>query len=175
MLSLSALANWESAVLASIRGAHGTIADRDAQITRSGMYAEYPAIFSTYLELVRLANDPATVLEALKRLVFLVWYSFKEASVDSGISELPESNVRAVLQELDTAIHAGRVDDELRWMLTWYYDEFGVVFDQLGPVRLLQPWIADLTTADVLAQGGATERFAQRGQMGDYWAAILAT
>ena len=44
VLSLEALANWESAVLASIRGATGTIEERDAQITRSGMYAEYPAI-----------------------------------------------------------------------------------------------------------------------------------
>jgi hypothetical protein len=174
MLSLSALANWESAVLASIHGAQGTVEERDAQITRSGMYAEYPAIFSTYLEHLRMADDAAAVLEALKRLVFLIWYSFKEASVDSGIAELPESGVRAVLQELDAAIMGGRVDAELQWMLTWYYDEFGVVFDQLGPVRSLQPFIADLTTADVLAQRSNTARFAGRGQMGGYWAAVLA-
>ena len=51
MLSLAALANWEMSVLASIAGATGTLEERDAQITRSGMYAEYPAIFAGYFEL----------------------------------------------------------------------------------------------------------------------------
>jgi len=52
MLSLTALAGWEMAVLGSIRGASGGIEERDAQITRSGIYAEYPAIFTGYLDLV---------------------------------------------------------------------------------------------------------------------------
>ncbi|MEO6877661.1 MAG: hypothetical protein ABI205_04210, partial [Gemmatimonadaceae bacterium] len=114
VLSLAALANWEMAVLASIRGASGTAQERDAQITRSGMYAEYPAIFSAYLELVHLSGDEAISLEALKRAVFLAWYSFKVPSIESGIAELPESSVRDVMQSLGSTIAGRRTDDELR-------------------------------------------------------------
>ena len=64
MPSLDAISGWESAVLASVRGATGTIEDRDRQITRAGLYAEYPAIVRSYLELV---PDERDGVEALKR------------------------------------------------------------------------------------------------------------
>jgi hypothetical protein len=175
MLSLAALASWEAAVLASIAGASGSAAERDAQITRSGMYAEYPAIFSGYLELVRLADDPHIVLEALKRAVFIAWYAFTEPSIQSGIAELPESSVREVMAALDSAISAGRTDDELQRMLVWYYDHFGYVFEHFGPVRALEPFIADLTVADVRTRAAASVPRtppAGRGQLGVYWASV---
>ncbi|MDB4898588.1 MAG: hypothetical protein JWN53_396, partial [Gemmatimonadetes bacterium] len=70
MLSLSSLAGWEEAVLASIRGTSGNAEERDRQIERSGMYGEYPAIVRAYIELF---DDEASRLEATKRAVFLVW------------------------------------------------------------------------------------------------------
>src|SRR3954470_15442868 len=100
-LTLEAIAGWEAAVLASIRGASGTPDERDAQITRSGIYGEYPAIVGAYIELLELADNEATRLEALKRAVFLVWHSFVVPSVESGISELAETAVRSVMRDLD--------------------------------------------------------------------------
>ena len=47
MLSLASLAGWEDAVLASLRGATGTLEERDRQIERSGLFGEYPAILGT--------------------------------------------------------------------------------------------------------------------------------
>lgn len=173
MLSLAAVANWETAVLASITGATGTPDERDAQITRSGMYAEYPAILSAYLELLHLADDRAIVLEALKRLVFLCWYAFSEPSTESGISELPESSVREVMWELDTAIVAGRTDDELRWMLARYDAVFGYVFEHFGPVRRLATFIAGVSPADTPQRGVCPRQFAGRGQLGVYWQRLL--
>jgi hypothetical protein len=171
VLSLEALGNWEMAVLASIKGASGTADERDAQITRSGMYAEYPAIFGAYLELVRLCADEAIALEALKRAVFLAWWSFSVPSVDSGIAELPESNVRETMQLLESAIVSGRTDDELRSMLAWYHSRFGYVFDHFGPVRELEAFVRavrDGLVAD--ARPAATARSsADRGQLGIYW------
>ena len=102
MLSLTALAGWEMAVLGSISGATGTIDDRDAQITRSGMYAEYPAIFAGYLELALDADDPDAALEALKRALFIAWYGFQVPSTVSGIAELPESAIRQLMTALAT-------------------------------------------------------------------------
>ena len=50
MPSLEALAGWEDAILASLRGTTGTLEERDSQVRRSGLYAEYPAVLSGYLD-----------------------------------------------------------------------------------------------------------------------------
>jgi hypothetical protein len=171
VLSLDALAHWESAVRASISGATGSIDERDAQITRSGMYAEYPAIVASYLELVALPGHPPTELEALKRAVFLAWYSLVELPVRSGIAELSESSIRRVMQDLDAAIHAGRTDDELRAMIAWYHDRLPDPFELFGPVRSLDAFVGDLTADDALERV-ARSPLDGRGQLGDYWRAV---
>jgi hypothetical protein len=169
MLSLTALANWEMAVLASIGGATGTVEQRDVQITRSGMYAEYPAIFAAYLDLV-LAGDDVEALEALKRAVFIAWYGFHAPPTSSGIAELPESTIRRLLEALDDAIARGRSDDELRVMLAWYDREFGYVFEHFGPVRALPRFIAGVEPRQIDALRSSVERCSGRGQLGRYWA-----
>ena len=172
MLSLTALAGWESAVLASVRGATGSIEERDAQITRSGLYAEYPAILAGYLDLVLDVDDAAIALEALKRAVFIAWYGFNAPSTVSGIAELPESAIRRLMDALGDAIIAARIDDELRAMLAWYVSRFGHVFEHFGPVRGLDALVggvSDSAIATLIANRGA---WAGRGQMGEYWAAL---
>ncbi len=156
-------------VLASIRGASGTIDERDAQITRSGMYAEYPAIIRGYLE--REGGDEAEALEALKRLVFLVWYAFTVPSTESGISELAESLARDVFNWLERWIPE-RGDEELRMMLAWYRDTNGIPFDFFGPVRGLDQWISDVSSDDA-SRGLARSTFKGRGQLGVYWSSVL--
>lgn len=172
MLSLNALAGWEMAVLGSIRGATGGIEERDAQITRSGIYAEYPAIFGGYLELVLDADDAAIVAEALKRGIFIAWYGFQALPVTSGIAELPESAIRRLMVALDERIAAGEADEEVRAMLAWYARKFGYVFDHFGPVRGLEEMIADVTPARVAALAAEGARWTGRGQMGEYWSAL---
>ena len=172
MLSLAALANWEVAVLASIRGATGTVEERDAQITRSGMYAEYPAIFAAYLELALDADDPSMAAEALKRAVFIAWYGFAAPPTVSGIVELPESAIRRLLAVLDDAIAGGRADDELRLMLAWYDARFGYVFEHFGPMRSLAAFIGGTAREEIEALRLDRARFEGRGQLGRYWAAL---
>ena len=171
MLSLTAIGNWELAVLASIAGATGTVEERDAQITRSGLYAEYPAILAAYLELV-LDGEDAESLEALTRAVFIAWYGFQASPTVSGIAELPESAIRRLLEALDDAIAAGRVDDELRSMLAWYDQQFGYVFEHFGPVRALAGFIASADPQQGAALRGAAAQGDGRGQLGRYWASL---
>lgn len=171
-LSLDALANWEAAVLARISGARGTPDERDAQITRSGLYAEYPAIIRAYVEAAR--PDPEAALEVTKRTLFLVWHSFKALPVDSGISEVAESTVRQVFAELERTIASGSADDELRWMLAWYRDSFPEPFDTFGPVRSLDEFIRDVSTADAF-ENLRLSNFSGRGQLGLYWSSLLAS
>lgn len=172
VLSLAALANWEAAVLASIRGATGSVAEKDAQITRSGMYAEYPTIFRAYIDLMHDADNPATRLEALKRAVFLAWYSFNALPVVSGIAELPESSVRDVMRELDAAIASQRADDELRRMLRVYRETFGYPFEHFGPVRLLDQFLDEEPSTGEAPSSAGAAAFEGRGQLGEFWRAM---
>lgn len=171
-LSLEALANWEAAVLARISGATGTPDARDSQITRSGLYAEYPAIIRAYFEVE--GPQPETDLEVTKRTVFLIWHSFKALPVDSGIAEVAESTVRKVFADLDYSIANDEADDELRWMLAWYRDTFPEPFDTFGPVRSLDSFIRDISTADAL-DGLRASNFTGRGQLGLYWSSLLGS
>src|SRR5215207_6923830 len=118
MLGLSTLAGWEDTVLASVSGASGTPDERDAQIERSGLYGEYPAIVNAYIEHF---SDPDTALEALKRAYFLVWRSAMATPAESGIASLPDGTIRNVIDELDAWGRRDVSDPELRWMLGHYH------------------------------------------------------
>jgi hypothetical protein len=165
-------------VLASIAGAKGTVDERDAQITRSGMYAEYPAIFGEYLMLARSqpaeTADQTTALEALKRGVFLAWRAGNAIPVETGLAELPETEMREMMSVLDAAIKSGRVDEELELMLAWYRHAFGDVFEHFGPVRSLDGFIRDMSSVDIRARAAVVMRTHDRGQMGHYWRGVLA-
>jgi hypothetical protein len=169
MPSLDALAGWESAVLASLRGATGTIEERDRQITRAGLYAEYPAIVRSYTD--HFADEQAA-LEALKRAVFIVWVSTVEPSPNTGIAEIPEPLAREVMQAVDQKTRTGGVDDEFTLMLAWYRSILPAAFELYGD---------DVSTA--VATSGVRHddwrhrflpaQFSNRGQLGTYWKSLL--
>ena len=169
MLSLTSLAGWEEAVLASLRGASGTLEERDRQIERSGLFGEYPAILSAYVELF---DDPKSAGEALKRAVFLVWRAAMAPSATTGIASLPDATARAVIEALDARVRRGEVDDELTWMLAWYVAGGRFVFELYGATaRLLA--LADSTPPDAWRSSSITDdTMRQRGQMGYYWTAL---
>lgn len=168
MLSLSSIAGWESAVVASILGAKGTIEERDQQIERSGMYGEYPAILRAYQELLA---DPESALEALKRAVFIVWYGASEPPVYTGIAALPEGTSREIIEAVDVRVRRG-ADDELSWMLAWYDAQSPSLFELFGGAPSVSHHLA---TCDFDAWTHAKilpAQMAMRGQMGQYWTSL---
>jgi hypothetical protein len=171
VLSLSSLAGWEDAVLASIRGASGTPEERDRQIERSGLYGEYPAIVRAYMELYA---DPALAPEAVKRAVFLVWRGAMAPPSTTGIAALPDGTARAVIEDLDARVRRGETDAELAWMLAWYATDGRFVFELYGGTpRLLA--FADSIAPDAWRMAGITPAaMAQRGQLGRYWTELAA-
>jgi hypothetical protein len=170
MPSLDALAGWESAVLASLRGAKGTIEERDRQVTRAGLYAEYPAIVRSYLEL--LADDRSSA-EALKRAVFIVWFSTVEPSPNSGISEIPEGLAREVMQQLDARARTSGLDDEFVSMLAWYRSILPAAFDLYGADEPTSAATSGVSHDD-WRDRFAPAQFNNRGQLGTYWQSLLA-
>lgn len=170
MLSLSSLAGWEDAVLASVGGASGTPDERDAQIERSGLYGEYPAIVNAYIEHF---SDAETALEALKRSYFLVWRGAMATPADSGIAPLPDGTIRNVIDELDAWARRDVSDAELRWMLGHYHAAGPSVLELYGASpRLVR--LAAAVSGDAW-RSAAIDRasMAGRGQLGRYWTALL--
>lgn len=166
MLSLVSLAGWEDAVLASLRGATGTLEERDRQIERSGLFGEYPAVLGAYVDLF---DDPDSELEALKRAVFLVWRAAMAPAATTGIASLPEATSRAVITHLDARIRRGLADEELSWMLAWYVAGGRFVFELYGATAALLDF-ADATPSDMWRSRPITpDTMRRRGQMGYYW------
>jgi hypothetical protein len=166
VLSLSSIAGWEDAILASIAGARGTHEERDRQIERSGVYGEYPAIVRAYEEHF---VDSESGGEALKRALFLVWRGAMELPVQTGIAPLPDSTVRAVIDELDASVRHLAIDDELAWMLAWYHAQSPYLLELYGATPAL---LRAASSRDATAWRGAgitPPMMAQRGQMGRYW------
>lgn len=171
MLSLSSLAGWEDAVLASLRGASGSLEERDRQIERSGLYGEYPAIVRAYIELFA---DPESAGEAMKRAVFLVWRGAMAPPVATGIAPLPDGTTRAVIEELDVRIRREAFDDELVWMLAWYAGDGGHLFELFGGTPPLFALAERVPREAWRSAGVSPVGMAGRGQLGHYWAMLAA-
>ena len=171
MLSLSSLAGWEEAVVASIRAASGTVDERYRQIERSGLYGEYPAIVGAYIELL---DDAESASEALKRALFLVWRGAMFSPDVTGIADVPQSSARHVMERLDGVVRAGEGDEELAWMLAWYREHGEYALELLGATPAVLRWRSDLAP-DAWRRGDvSTPRMRQRGQMGLYWSTVAA-
>jgi hypothetical protein len=171
VLSLSSLAGWEDAVLASIRGASGTLEEQDRQIERSGMYGEYPAIVRAYVELFA---DQESAPEAIKRAVFLVWRGAMAPPAATGIASLPDGTSRTVIEELDARVRRGQTDDELAWMLAWYLGEGRFVFELYGGTPKLFRHAEGLAPDAWRSAGITAASMTQRGQLGRYWTMLAA-
>jgi hypothetical protein len=171
MLGLSTLAGWEDAVLASVRGARGTPDERDAQIERSGLYGEYPAIVGGYIEHFSVAES---ALEALRRAYFLVWRGAMAAPAESGIASLPEGTIRLVIDELDAWGRRGAADPELRWMLGHYHAVGPSVLDLYGASVPLIHLVVDVGGEAWRDVGITRASMFARGQLGHYWTALAA-
>lgn len=171
MLSLSSLAGWEEAVLASIHAASGSAEERDRQIERSGMYGEYPAILNAYVELF---DDDESGLEAVKRALFLTWRGAMFPPDVTGIAALPESVARLVLERVDAVVRGDEADDELAWMLAWYRASGEVALELLGATPRVLRWEADREPDAWRRAGVGPASMRQRGQMGRYWTALAA-
>ena len=169
MITLDDLASWETRVAVIVAQTTGDPEERDRALERSGLYAEYPAILSGYLALL---DEERSGLEALKRAVFLVWYSAMEPPMLSGIAELPDSAVRGTLEALDRACREGTIDDEMRWMLRWYH--------LVGDFALLRT--PGLPAVEAVVESGDPHaweaaslgdgRMAGRGLLGRYWSSL---
>ena len=169
MITLRDLAAWESRVASIVAQVSGTLEERDRALERAGLYAEYPAILSGYRALL---DDESSSAEALKRAVFLVWYSGVQPPVVSGIAELPEIEARAALDALDAVCRAERADEELRWMLAWYHEVADYALLRVPGLLAVQAVIDESDSSAWQRAALDREQMEGRGLLGRYWMSL---
>lgn len=169
MITLRDLAAWESRVAALVARTQGDPDERDRALERAGVYAEYPAILSGYLDLL---DDEESALEALKRAVFIVWYSGIQPAMESGIGDLPELTVRATLDELEAACRRHACDEELQAMLAWYHRQGEHALLRVPGLSAVEELIdgADPRPWERISRGAS--RMSERGLLGRYWISV---
>ncbi len=106
-------------------------------------------------------------IEALKRGLFLLWYSITEPSCFTGIRELDSKAEERIVESLNDRLKNGNVDYELEWMFD-YYSIWDYVFHRFSNYNYLQKRLnteSKMEMPDKIDR----EKMSYRGQMGDYW------
>jgi hypothetical protein len=141
---------------------HGITEDRETQYEQAGVYAAWRDIFRRCVALVRKRDT-----EALKRALYLAWTQVSQDPQLSGVKDLDEKLIRKALGVANELAKANELDDELRWMLPYYYlvepsylDRFEDL-DDLKRVSRENPF--------AYRQACLVCSFDHRGHMGRYW------
>jgi hypothetical protein len=160
------LAKEESRLLDQVRAADGLMEEKHAVLRESGIYAAYSKVHQGYAALI---DDPLSGREALKRALFIQWYSVSEPSCFTGIRDLDSEAEAKVFHKLDELAERTQLDDELHYMLSWYYRISDWYFDARSDVPNLIGWLDD-SHHDLPSY--QKRDFDDRGQMGDYWRSL---
>jgi hypothetical protein len=169
VMTLRELATWEDHLDVARRRVGGSLEERDTALAGHGIYADYAACFAGYVELL---DDPESAPEAFKRALFLGWMNAVEAWPLTGLGGLPEEPILSLARELDSCCRRDELDDELRWMVPWYYAAAPDALLRAQDLAALESFAAGADPMGWRQQRIDAERFGARGQMGKYWLAL---
>ncbi len=159
-MTVEELGHKELELYSSVTSISGTMEEKNEQIKNLGIFDQYKKIHSEYSKLNK--SD----LEALKRGLFLIWYSRTEPSCYTGIADLDLDAEKAIIQTLDRRMNKNVTDYELDWMLS-YYSSFEFAFEQFKDYK---SFYTKLTSDKVeMPDSIDREEMKTRGQMGIYW------
>jgi hypothetical protein len=146
-------------------GLAGTIEEKYGVIKSLGIFDQYQLIHQVYASLSE--NN----LEALKRALFLTWYSRTEPSFLTGIEELHMESEAKVIKVVDNRISQHTTDYELDWMID-YYSTWDFAFENIGAYNEFQ---SRLRRTEKLKWPKYLDNEAMkgRGQMGIYWNSVM--
>lgn len=171
-MTLSEATTRECDLMACVGQATGLIEEKTAQLQKNGTFAAYCSLLDRYLE---LASDAADGVEALKRAVFIAWYEEASPACFSGIAGITSQQRSAVLRALNDVVEQSPMDDELEWMLPWYYFIADYAFPHLEQYPAVERILAAPNSHAWEQLGLRAEQFVGRGRMGEYWASVIRT
>jgi hypothetical protein len=158
---LEELASWEDRLMALIP-ARGFFEERIPQVVAARLPEQWQQVVEAY---VALLDDPIQGVEALRRAVFLVWYSWNEPWPLTGIRELSDDVQHRVLERLDQQLASSQPDAELRSMLRGYGP--GTPFDLHPQLAALNGFLASIHGP--YSPDTPLRPLQSRGALGAYW------
>jgi hypothetical protein len=170
--SLDSLSDNEWELYEDTISLKGMMEDLTQQLSVMRVYDRYIEIHQHYLELFRTTVDDKIKNEALKRLIFLNWYSILEPSCFTGIGSLDDEAVFNSFSILNEYIKQNKLDEEFIWMLSFYscWDWIILTFTE-NKLEELTSFVKNVDTSichipkNQLPKGSMNNR----GQMGIYW------
>jgi len=160
-MNIDELSTKEQNLYSSVIELEGTVEEKSDKVIYFGIAKDYREIHKEYS---RLAKSD---LEALKRGLFLMWYSIAEPTWLTGIADLDEDSEERIIKILDRRLKRGITDFELDWMLD-YYSGWDFVFERFTEFKNFQIRLKSESETE-LPDEIDREQMKQRGQMGIYW------
>ncbi len=124
------------------------------------------------MELYYSTSDEIIKIEALKRLIFLNWYSILEPSCFTGIDNLDNKTIFNSFSILNEYIKDNKLDKEFIWMLSYYscWDWIILTFSE-NKLEELTKFVKNVDTSILYIPKHQLPKgsMANRGQMGIYW------
>ena len=167
-MNIKDIAKSEILLFNKITAYHGTMSEIENNMRIDNIFEKYESIFKQYIVLADKYNN----IEALKRAIFIQWYSYSEPSSFTGIFLLSEDDERLALQLLERAIIKKEMDAELISMLYHYKEVNDIVFFKFEDLFVLNEFLQNILPENPLEKL-RNNSFSARGQMGEYWKSII--
>lgn len=139
------------------------------------IFEDYKSLHSEYLNIYYQSNIEAIKIEALKRLIFLNWYYMLEPNWITYINELDNNTMLSAYEILNNLIKAEHLDDEFKWMLSFYSSWDFIIFqfseDKLPELTSFVNKV-DNTIFHCPKKSIIDSTMVNRGQMGIYWKSV---
>lgn len=169
---LDQLSAQELEIYHTVQAAAGTARALNRDLQQQGIFKQYRQIHQAYVALSNFKMERAVRNEALKRALFLGWYSELEPAAFTGLADLPEDKVTEVYLTLNKVVERGWMNEELAWMLR-HYARWGWVILQYTENKLhgVSKLIKAMDTQEMhLPQAGIqNSSMDRRGLMGLYF------
>jgi len=140
------------------------------------LFKNYKDIHNQYLNIFENSDSEDVKMEALKRMIFLNWYSVVEPQYLTGITDLEEKSMYKSYSLLNDYIELQKLDIEFDWMLKHYSSWKHLILYFSGKNLLaLTSFVNSVDTSNLkLPQNNLPEEIMDnRGQMGIYWKSII--
>lgn len=164
-MTLVELAREEDMLRDLVAQAAGTIEAKARYLQHSGVFDAYRDVHRKYV-LHAQGGD----VEALRRAAFIQWLAAIEPPFLSGLCDLDSAAQRALLTLLEEAVAAEQLDDELAWMLPYYYQMAEWWIPDSAAPRLIRFCRSRAPRQAVRPPPGFA--YIGRGEMGRYWASM---
>lgn len=132
-------------------------------------------IFRIYSDIHKeyvLLADSEMNIEALKRAIFIQWYSISEPSCFTGIRELSEEAEKQALELLSQLIAKNKIDNEFSSMLFHYKEINDIAFIKFQNYLIVKDYLKNIQQSNCIEEL-SNFSFNNRGQLGNYWQSLL--